>query len=751
MLQHEKPAPLFLPVLLWCVGITLSRAIAIPFIWQAIIALVIFILAIFLKSARIYLILGICLLLGGMRWTIAQQPSVLEEVFKTRSHIQQDSRFLVNNLISSKTNLYKIRLDEVAGIRIREKLLLCSDYKLTPGQEYSALLEIIPAQSDDVLDMYPSLPRAYIRQSLKLEKTTKSIFPIALWRTKLLANLENKLGDEAEFAKALLFSDTSAKGKYRDDLTRSGMIHLIVVSGLHIWFIYAVCMIFLRAFFPPKIAETVFLILIIFYAALNYWAPPVLRAILMIGLMIIARWRNIPLGGAQLLALSLLIITAINPEQLFDIGLQLSFLCVGVIILGLPHIEWIKEKDLPASNIRNKMNGFFDLLLMNLVVGLSVMPLTLFYFGTASLNGIIGNILGVPLSGVILILSFLILMIPAGNILSASLINSYRFFLCIFNRWTEFVASMPFYLQNRWITGLQLAGCILLVIGGLSMLKKLEIRWQKLVICLFGIALIIIPLFHHSADRGIYLFNCGTGDCILVSLNEGQKIMIDTGPHYRTSDQSWASQKLLPWLNHKNIKEIDWLILTHLDSDHSGGFPDIVSSLKVKNIAVTDETMSDERWKEWEKSVLLNKATIHCIEDTISYRIGEAKLKFLHPAKYYYPATSNSSSLIVRLDYQGKRYLFTGDADINAEYYMLEHYPEELKADYLKAAHHGSKSSSSREFIRAVLPEEVWISVSRRNQWNFPHPEPMHNFQLYAQRILSTADGTIYHPFTQKD
>ncbi len=370
MLQHEKPAPLFLPVLLWCVGITLSRAIAIPFIWQAIIALVIFILAIFLKSARIYLILGICLLLGGMRWTIAQQPSVLEEVFKTRSHIQQDSRFLVTNLISSKTNLYKIRLDEVAGIRIREKLLLCSDYKLTPGQEYSALLEIIPAQSDDVLDMYSSLPRAYIRQSLKLEKTTKSIFPIALWRTKLLANLENKLGDEAEFAKALLFSDTSAKGKYRDDLTRSGMIHLIVVSGLHIWFIYAVCMIFLRAFFPPKIAETVFLILIIFYAALNYWAPPVLRAILMIGLMIIARWRNIPLGGAQLLALSLLIITAINPEQLFDIGLQLSFLCVGVIILGLPHIEWIKEKDLPASNIRNKMNGFFYLLLMNLVVGL---------------------------------------------------------------------------------------------------------------------------------------------------------------------------------------------------------------------------------------------------------------------------------------------------------------------------------------------------------------------------------------------
>lgn len=79
---------------------------------------------------------------------------------------------------------------------------------------------------------------------------------------------------------------------------------------------------------------------------------------------------------------------------------------MGVIILGLPHIEWIKEKDLPAANIRNKMNGFFNLLLMNLVVGLSVMPLTLYYFGTASLNGIIGNILGIPLSGVILILSF---------------------------------------------------------------------------------------------------------------------------------------------------------------------------------------------------------------------------------------------------------------------------------------------------------------------------------------------------------
>ena len=751
MLQHNKPAPLFLPVLLWCGGIAVSRAIAIPFIWQAIIALALFILAILLKSARIYLILGICFLLGGMRWTVAQQTSVLEEVFKNRSHIQQDSRFLVTNLISSKTNLYEIKLNEIAGIKIRENLLLYSDCKLIPGQEYSALLEIIPSAKDAVLDMYPTLPRAYIRQNLKVDKTDNSIFSIALWRTKLLANLENKMGDEAEFAKALLFSDTSAKGKYRDNLTRSGMIHLIVVSGLHIWFIYAVCMIFLRAFFPPKIAETVFLILIIFYAALNYWAPPVLRSILMIGLMIIARWRNIPLGGAQLLALSLLIITAINPEQLFDIGLQLTFLCVGVIILGLPYIEWIKAKDLPALNIRNKMNNFFDLLLMNLVVGLAVMPLTLYYFGTASLNGIIGNILGVPLSGVILILSFIILIIPSGNLISASLLNSYRFLLYIFNRWTEFVASLPFYLQNHWITGLQLAGCILVIMGGLSMFKKLRIRWQNLVICISGVILIIIPQFHHPADRGIYLFNCSNGDCILISFNEGQRIMIDTGPHYRTSEKSWASQKLLPWMNRKNIKEIDWLILTHLDSDHSGGFPDIVSSLKVKNIAVTDETISDERWKEWENSALLNKVNIHCIEDTISYRVGEAKLKFLHPAKYYYPATSNSSSLVVRMEYEGKRYLFTGDADINAESYMLQHYPDELKADYLKAAHHGSKSSSSREFVRAVLPEEVWISVGRRNQWNFPHPEPMYNFQLYAQRICSTADGTIYHPFTQKD
>ncbi|MCB5257536.1 MAG: DNA internalization-related competence protein ComEC/Rec2 [Candidatus Cloacimonadaceae bacterium] len=751
MTQNDKPAPLFLPVLFWCVGIALSRALVIPFIWQTIIALALFVLALFFKSGRIYLLLGICLLLGGMRWTVAQQPSALEEVFKTKSHIQQDSRFLVTNLISSKSNLYQIRLYEIAGIKNREKLLLYSDYKLNPGQQYSALLEIVPAETDAVLDMYPSLPRAYIRQNLKAEKMSKALFPIAIWRTKLLANLETKMGDEADFAKALLFSDISAKGKYRDELIRSGMIHLIVVSGLHIWFIYAICMIVLKAFFPPRLAELIFLILIIFYAALNYWAPPVLRSILMIGLMIIARWRNIPLGSSQLLALSMLIITAINPNQLFDIGLQLSFLCVGVILLGLPHIEWIKEKDIQASNIRNKVNNFFDLLLMNLVVGLAVMPLTLYYFGTASLNGIIGNILGIPLSGVILILSFLILVIPAVNLLSASLINSYRFLLYIFNYWTELVASIPFYLQNYWITSLQLAGCILLIIGGLSMLRKLRISWQKLIICLIGIVLIIVPQFLHPADKGIYLFNCGTGDCILISLNDGQSIMIDTGPYYRVSEKSWASQKLIPWLNRKNIKEIDWLLLTHLDSDHSGGFPDIVNSLPIKNIAVSDETISDQRWKEWENYGLLDKINIHCIEDTISYRIGEASLKFLHPAKYFFPATSNSSSLVVRMDYQGKRYLFTGDADINAEFYMLEHYPEELKADYLKAGHHGSKSSSSREFIRTVLPEEVWISVGRRNQWNFPHPEPMYNFQLYAESIRRTSEGTIYHSFTQKD
>lgn len=610
---------------------------------------------------------------------------------------------------------------------------------------------MLPGKQDPVLDTFPARHRAYIRQGLEKLAQPRRLMPIAKWRARLLGTLDAKLGQDSDFAKALLFSDTAAKGMYRDKLVRSGMIHLIVVSGLHIWFIYAMCMVILNFLLPRRIAELVFLALISVYAALNHWSPPVTRAILMIGLLIFSRWRSIPMGGAQMLALSLLVITAVNPDQLFNVGLQLSFLCIGVIILGLPKIVWIREQRMPADAPRQRLNRLFDLLLMNMAVSLAIAPLTLHYFGTASLNGILGNLLGIPLAGALLIVCFLVLFIPGGNWLSAAYVSAYRLILGIFTGWTEFVASLPFYLENTWISGLQLLGALLVAVSLLSLLRKLKFSWKPLPLAALGLVLFFIPQFRSQPEGGIYLFACGTGDCILAKFPDGSKLMVDTGPKFHNAEKSWAARTLLPWLQKKHIRDLDWLVITHLDSDHSGGFPDLAKAVKIHNLAVTDETMRDPRWSGWEHEGLLKGIRVQCIDDTVSIWMGDALLKFLHPDKDFIAGICNAGSLVFRLDHLNKSYLFTGDAETDVEAHLLARYPEELKADFLKAGHHGSRSSSSREFVRAVMPEEVWISVSERNQWGFPHAEPLNAFRHYAKRISSTAEGTIFQPFEQKD
>ncbi len=749
MLKRNPPAPLFYPVLLWSLGIILGRMLgATVWVWLAL-ALALAVGALAFKRLNLWLVLMLCLAMGGLRWEAAQRPSALDAVFELQNHIQQNAVFQVRKLLSRQAGVYEINLVSLAGKELSERLLLTSDVKLDIGQSYSALIEILPGKRDPVLDTYPARHRAYIRQNLKAIAGKRALIPIAKWREKLLENLDKKLGADANFAKALLFSDTSSKGEYRSQLNRSGMLHLIVVSGLHIWFIYYMVMVLLNAFLPRRLAEFFFLVLITFYAALNHWSPPVLRSILMIGFLLYSRWRSIPLSGAQLLALSLLAVTAISPGELFNIGLQLSFICVGVIILGLPKVTWIKEQRLPNDRIRGWLNRFFDLMVLNVAVSFSLMPVTLFYFGTASLNGIAGNTLGVPLTGAILLNCLLILFLPAGNFISAAYVNACHALLRFFEFWTELVSRLPFYLENIWLNHWQLLGCGAVVLAGLICLRRLKLDVKLLPLALIGLALVFVPFARLGKDGGIYLFDCGTADCILIWLPGGTSIMVDTGPLYRDAEQSWASRKLLPWAQKNGLVRLDWLVLTHLDSDHSGGFTDLARSLKPSNIVVSNETARDSLWLSWQEDVPPH-ARIVCISDTVSFQAGPARLKFLHPDRDYYSETVNGNSLVFRLDYAGKRYLFTGDADLEAEAHLVSSYPSELAADFLKAGHHGSRTSSSRDFVQAVQPDEVWITASSRNRWGFPHPEPLANFRQYGARIRSTATGTIRQPLPEK-
>lgn len=744
--QGRAAAPLVAPVLFWCLGIVLARMLALP-AWPYLAAgSGVLGLALLFRYPRLWLALLVCLALGALRYQLAQRPSALDRVFESRELIQRRGEFIVSKAISPRYQLYEIRLNRLGGRALDEKILLGGTSRVEVGRSYSALLRIEPGRRDAILETYPPRHRARILYELKELPSKAKLLPLAIWRVKLLERLDAALGEDAAFAKALLLSDLAAKNQYSDKLRRGGMVHLIVVSGLHVWFIYFVSMILLNLALPRRTAEAAFLLLICLFAALNYWSPPILRAVLMIGIFTLARWQSRWVAREQLIALSLLIVSLIDPRQIFDLGLQLSYLSVGVILLAVPRLHIHRLSKRHPNLVKYQTDKVLHYMLLSAVVSVAILPLTLYHFGTASLNGIVGNLIAVPLTAILLALSFMAMILPW-----TALIASYRMVLLGFERWMDFSARLPLWWENAQISIWQYWALILLAGCLLWLINKARITPLLLGSAGLGLVLLIVPPLLQPLKPGIYLLNAGTADCIVVQLEQGVTLMVDTGPYYHDSNQSWALKRLLPWFRRKSVRDIDYLVLTHLDADHSGGFADIMSRCHVGTVFISPRTENSVEWQAWRDSGLLKRSSVCCVRDTMSVFSGGARLKFLHPDRGYRGFTDNNYSLLFRLDAAGQRYLFTGDVERPAEQYLLRRYAEELKADCLKAGHHGSRGSSSEEFVEAVNPREVWITAGANNRWGFPHEEALQAFRRHASEIRSTARGSIMVPFPQKD
>ncbi|MBM4402870.1 MAG: DNA internalization-related competence protein ComEC/Rec2 [Candidatus Cloacimonetes bacterium] len=769
--KSPPPSPLLLPVIFWCLGIVVARHLALPLYPLLGMGFVLLVNAAFLRSIRFALIMVLFALLGFIRHQVAERaPSALQEIVTTRGYIVQPIEFRVLSQHSSAYMSYWIDLEQVADECVAERVLFYPGQRLIPGKRYKAVAEIKPAAHDPILDAnYHQTPLRAINQHVITELDGGSTLSIATWRGKLLQRLDDRLGSKAGLAKTILLSDAAEKVNWTEKLSRSGMMHLVVVSGLHVWFIYGLLMLLLNFVIPRRIAELVFIPLILLFAALNMWSPAVSRAILMIVIFIIARRMNRPVAPAQVLALSLFLITLVSPAQLFSAGLQFSYVCVAVILFVMPGLTfWQANRDaLPLERSKGRWGEALQRLLLlvqylttlSLAVGIAMIPLTLYYFGQASLNGVVGNLMGVPLIALLLPLSSILLIFPAGNALFRWLQISYEFLLMIFDRWAAMASSLPMYLERIYFpaswTLIALAVCIMLFL-----LIRRQFRWLKytaVLTILMTAVLLLTALPKREPDARIIVFNTGPGDCIYIRLPGDKHLLVDTGrmlfrynydPGSESEwlpDDSWLNRKLPDWFTRNGVKQIDWLILTHLHFDHIGGVEHLASALPIRNLIVTDETVSSGRWAAWQQMDLFRQTNVVTITDTVSIRIANARLKFLHPDREYVTFSENNRSLVFRLDLDRHSYLFTGDIEAEAENYLVRRYPAELAANYLKVPHHGSKSSSTPDFIARVGAGEAWISTSRKNRHGFPHAETIERYQGQGVEVKITADGSIVH------
>ncbi|AUN20432.1 hydrolase [Clostridium botulinum] len=244
-----------------------------------------------------------------------------------------------------------------------------------------------------------------------------------------------------------------------------------------------------------------------------------------------------------------------------------------------------------------------------------------------------------------------------------------------------------------------------------------------------------------SNELKVHYIDVGQGDSILVQTKD-KNILIDAGTRK-------SSDNLISYLKKQHIKKLHYVIATHPHEDHIGGMPKVIEEFEISNFYAPKKTANTKIFKDMILQLKKKNLKINVAKKGISLDLSNnSSLDFLAPVKDNYENT-NDSSAVVKLTHGNTKFLFTGDAEKTSEKDILNS-NEDLSSNVLKVGHHGSHSSSSKEFLDKINPKIAIISCGKNNDYGHPHKETMkelnkRNIEVYRTdidgNIVLTSDG----------
>ena len=584
------------------------------------------------------------------------------------------------------------------------------------------------------------------KNTKKLKENNVNIISMIANKTaNVIKNQSKKLlkNKEACLLIGLLIGDTDEiDEETKEDFRNSNLTHMLAVSGLHVSYVLlGVNYIITKVKIHKKLSKIIVMLLILFFILVTGATPSVLRAGTMTIYLIIGGifYRRISVFSS--LNLSLLVIIIMNPYCLLDVGLQLSYAgTIGIVYL----YPIIKEK------IYNKANSILITISANIVI----IPIMLYNFNTISLTFFISNLLAGPIIGIIIILGFSIIIIsliffPIANIFSKIL----NLLIILFLNTAKACANLPFskiFIITPTLKFIFLYYCLLVFIIIKERIQiRINIKLRNKVIATLIILVIINPIKYFSnikqSNLKIYFVDVGQGDSTCIVTPKNKVILIDGGGNSKDENYDIGKQTLLPYLLDKKINKIDYCIVSHFDSDHCGGLMYILKNLKVKNIIIGKQYEEYENYKEFIKIAKDKKINIRVVEAgekiTIEKNLYIDVLWPINREKMVIQNAINNNSLVFKLKYINFSMLFTGDIEEIAEKEILDNYKENtefLKSTILKVAHHGSKTSSTKEFINIVKPKYAVIGVGKDNKFGHPSNVTIENLRTINTEIYRT-------------
>lgn len=555
-----------------------------------------------------------------------------------------------------------------------------------------------------------------------------------------------QISSSGAFLEALLLGERGQLDEITlRNLQKSGLFHLIAISGAHIAIISYFLFHFLRLFPISEQLRSLMLILgLLFYAFLVEGRPSVMRATTMTILYLLSRlfWKDLHLLNTLAAAAFLLLL--FNPFQLFEAGFILTFIATLTIIVFLPRIR----KYLPLLPFR-----LTDLFLLSLTAQLGVIPFIALIFNRITLASLILNIPAVPLVGVIMAGGWLFLLISPLNSTLASLaalaLNKIIYFFLLLTQIFDGLKPFSYRICTPPLG---------VIIGYFLFLFLLtgqpRFRFQKgltfLGFSLFAFLLLLYPFSSSTSHLRLTWLDVGQGEAILVEFPGKEKMLIDGGG-FQDSPFDVGEAVVSPFLWRRGLKKIDYLVLTHAHPDHLKGLKAVARNFTINEFWQGVEPLDSPDYQEL-IALLGSKTRKFLYLRGQERKIAGFLIQFLHPpeTKKGPAPVSNEDSLVFRLSHRQGLVLFTGDIGKISEEELLT-LPDDLSALVLKSPHHGSRTSSSEAFLDAVNPKIVIISAGRDNVYGVPHPDILEKYEKRGAMIFRTdRDGAIELVFKQK-
>jgi competence protein ComEC len=558
-------------------------------------------------------------------------------------------------------------------------------------------------------------------------------YVIEMLREKIRNRMSRVLQDKeyGGVLRALAIGDES--GIKQEDwqvFLKTGTNHLMSISGLHITMLAGLAFSLTQLLWrrsewltiklpARKAATLVGAIIALAYSLIAGFSIPTQRTLYMLSVFAVALWIGRHIAISRVLAYALLIVVILDPWAVLAPGFWLSFGAVAVIAYALngrlsqPH--WLRAA-----------------ITTQWAVSLGLMPLLLIMFQQVSIISPLANALAIPAISLIVVpLTLLGAMLPIDWIL----LTAYQaIHFCMMA--LEWMADSSFSVWQQqappfWTLPLAVLGVLWILLP-----RGVPMRWLGFV-AILPMFLVQSPALPFGAMR-VAVLDVGQGLAVAVTTQQ-HALLYDTGPRYSSQNDS-GSRIILPYLRAAGTRQLDTLVVSHDDNDHSGGTSSILSQIPVQRVL-----------SSLPKDSLVHEHSNHvpCAEGQ-AWQWDGVKFEMISPMAESYQKSNikdNDRSCVLRITSQFGRVLIPGDIERGVENALLQS-EYALKSDVLIAPHHGSKTSSTRAFVEEVSPSAVVFTMGYLNRFHHPHPSVIERYEAIASKIYrSDQDGAVIIDF----